>query len=163
MAVEENTSNDPGSVAEQTQREAITNYRKYSDEYIDPGKEVLEILPTDRAFHPNFYSRNTIQIWDASNAEQFSMGAWLGGTLKERTSHEITIPNNSGVETKLYFVDSYLLVDEEEGRASDIQLTTIPANTTAHYYCTAVYEQGSLFFHLRRGSQDTRPKELPFY
>jgi len=139
------------------------NYRKYSDEYTDPGHSVLIILDINTAFAPDFYARNTMQTWDVSNAEAYNITKWGGSTLKERTVHEIYIPNNSNDDTVIVFSNHYLLVDEEEGRGEQLQKTTIPANTTAHYYCTALFEQGNLYLHLRMGSQDTRPKDIPFY
>lgn len=140
------------------------NYRKYSDEYIDPGHSVLVILDVNAGFFaPDFFVRNTFQTWDVSNASTYSIGKWAGTTLKARTLHEIYITNNSNDDTVLTFTNNYLLVDEEEGRATQTQKTTIPKNTTAHYYCTALFEQGNLYLHLRVGSQDTRPKIIPFY
>jgi len=139
------------------------NYRKYSDEYSDPGYRSLVILDINTAFAPDFYARNTMQTWDVSNATAYNIIRWVGSTLIARTVHEIYIPNNSNEDTVITLSNNYLLVDEEEGRVEQLQKTSIPANTTAHYFCTALFEQGNLYLHLRLGSQDTRPKVLPSY
>jgi hypothetical protein len=150
--------------SESNQKNSISNYRAYTDNYIDAGKELLVILPGAPVLYhsPNFYARNTFQTWDVSNSTTYDIHVWIGDTLGNRTLHEIIIPNNSNFDSVLTFSDNYLLVDEEEGVELDKQITTVPANTVAHYYCTAIFENGDLFLHLRVGSQDTRPPTIPF-
>lgn len=163
MAIESTESiSGPSAAAPQTTA-VLANYRKYSDQYVDPGHSLTAILDTVTPFKPDFYSRNTMQIWDVSNALTYLIAIWVGATLKNRTIHEIFIVNNSNTDSKVTFSDNYLLVDEEEGLPTHQQITTVPKNSTAHYYCTAVLEKGNLYLHLRIGSQDNRKKVVPFF
>jgi hypothetical protein len=126
-------------------------YRSYKDKYIDEGREHRETLEGD--FTPDFFNRNTIQIWDVSAAENPSIKKWIGSTLTERTSHEISIVNNSGVVKEVEFNINYHLVDEVFEDNTSLQ---IGPNGTAYFYCTAILEDNNLVFSMRTGSQDDR-------
>lgn len=126
-------------------------YRSYKDKYIDDGREHLEVL--NGVFNPDFFNRNTIQVWDISNAESPEVKKWVGTTLTERTSHEISIVNNSGAAKDIIFDINYHLMDEV---FDDTTALTIGANGTAYFYCTAVLVDNNLVFTMRTGSQDDR-------
>lgn len=129
----------------------LTGYRSFKDKYIDDGKENLEIL--DGEFSPDFFNRHTIQIWDISATDDAEVVKWTGATLTARTSHEITIVNNSGVTKHISFDANYNLMDEAfEGDA----ILEIGAYGSAHFYATALIEGNNLIFSMRTGSQDDR-------
>jgi hypothetical protein len=126
-------------------------YRSYKDKYIDDGRENLEIL--EGAFTPDFFNRDTIQIWDVSAADAPVVNKWIGSTLTDRTSHEISIVNNSGAKKTISFDVSYHLIDEVFNESTSIE---IGPNGTAYFYCTAILDNGNLVFSMRTGSQDDR-------
>jgi hypothetical protein len=43
----------------------LGKYRPYKDEFHDEGYEKRVTVPAD--FVPDFYNRNTIQVWDVSS------------------------------------------------------------------------------------------------
>ncbi|MCK5787956.1 MAG: hypothetical protein KAH32_03085, partial [Chlamydiia bacterium] len=105
---------------------------------------------------PDFYNRNTIQIWDASNYTEIKVNKWKGATLTDRTIHEITIVNNSNTEVEIDFNGIYILSDEETIGAGGLPVVVIGANETAYFYATALIHEGNLEMNFRTGSQDTR-------
>lgn len=130
----------------------LDGYRTFKQDFVDNGKEVLEILDGG-TFNPDFANRNTMQIWDISSAADVVIGRWIGTTLTERTLHEISIVNNSAATKKVAFTSSFLLTDEEF--IDDFSITIGPRGT-AYFYCTGVQESGNLIFTMRTGSQDNR-------
>jgi hypothetical protein len=133
---------------------ALDGYRAFRDNYIDNGTEVLEILTEE--FSPDFYNRDTSQVWDVSNYSEVAIKLWKGNTLTNRTLHEITIVNNSGNDTTVSFSKNYLLVDEEIFALNDLNKIVIPPAKSAYFYCTALLYKGVLIFDMRTGTQDTR-------
>ena len=133
---------------------ALDGYRAFRDNYIDNGTEVLEILT--ESFSPDFYNRDTSQIWDVSNYSDVDIKLWTGNTLTNRTLHEVTIVNNSGHDVSVKFAKNYLLVDEELHDLSELNKIVIPPTKTAYFYCTAILYKGALILDMRTGSQDTR-------
>lgn len=131
-----------------------SGYRAERDHYVDEGREVLEI--TVPPFSPNFYNRNTIQIWDVSNYSTVDIIKWQGTTLKDRSLHEITLVNNSGENREIKFLTSYTLPDEDTVGIDNATTITIGPNGSAHFYCSAVFVDGNLELSLRTGSQDDR-------
>lgn len=129
----------------------LEKYRAYRENHQDDGLEVLSLL--GKSFSPDFFNRNTIQVWDVSSTAAISVEKWKGATLTDRTLHEVTIVNNSNSPKKITFNRTYLLPDEED--FSD-QSITLGAQGSAHFYATAVLEAGNLFFIMRKGSQDNR-------
>mgnify|MGYP000061522069 CR=1 len=129
----------------------LGKYRAYKDAFQDDGLEKLFVLGEN--FTPDFYNRNTIQVWDVSSIAKTTVSKWKGVTLTDRTLHEITIVNNSNSEKLITFASSYLLPDAD---VIENLVVTIGPQGTAHFYATAVLNEGNLFFTLRRGSQDDR-------
>lgn len=127
------------------------NYRKYVDHFDDEGLEVIDNLGSEK--YPDFYNRNTIQVWNVSAVSNVEVGKWIGSTLSDRTSHEITIVNNSSGNKTLTFSNSYILPDSNE---TNEQIVRIGPNGTAHFYATASFYKGNLVFTMRKGSQDKR-------
>jgi hypothetical protein len=41
--------------------------------------------------YPDFFNRNTIQVWDVSSVSSVQVRKWKGITLNDRSLHEITI------------------------------------------------------------------------
>lgn len=126
-------------------------YRSYKDKYIDDGREHLETV--DKELNPDFFNRNTIQIWNISSTEDPSILKWIGSTLTDRTVHEISIVNNSSEKKSVTFDVNYHLMDEVFEDDTSIE---IGPNGSAHFYCTAILEGGNLVFAMRTGSQDDR-------
>jgi hypothetical protein len=132
----------------------LKGYRTYRDNYIDEGSENLEIMQA--TFTPDFFSRNTKQVWDASNFENISMTKWKGTTLKERSLHEIYIVNNSNSKVSISITNDYFLADDLTVDGNGLPNIEIGPNGTAYYYCTAILENNNLIFEMRTGSQDDR-------
>ena len=133
---------------------ALNGYRAFRDTYIDNGVEALEVLHDEHA--PDFYNRDSAQVWDVSNSPETDIKLWKGNTLTVRTLHELTIVNNSGEDRTVKFSRNYLLVDEENANVEDINKIVIPPNKSAYFYGTAILYKGVLIFEFRTGSQDSR-------
>lgn len=131
--------------------ELNNKYRAYKDRIQDDGREVFASLTKN--FSPDFYNRNTIQLWDISAISEVNIEKWVGATLTDRTVHEITIVNNSNSTRNVTFVGTYLLPDNAEEQINSI---AIGAQGTAYFYATAGLVNGNLFLTLRTGSQDNR-------
>lgn len=135
----------------------LGKYRAYKDNFHDDG---LEIMATVRAeFTPDFYNRNTIQVWDVSSIASPEVRKWKGTTLDNRSLHEITIVNNSNSNKRISFSNSYSFPDTDSEDEKEVKLGP---NGTAHFYCTASLVDGNLIFTLRKGSQDKRNNESAF-
>jgi hypothetical protein len=129
----------------------LGKYRPYKDNFHDEGLEVRETVQAD--FIPDFYNRNTIQLWDTSSVSNVEVRKWKGVTLTDRSLHEITIVNNSNSTKTLTFSSSYVFPDSISENESAV---VIGPQGTAHFYCTASLIRGNLFLTLRKGSQDSR-------
>jgi len=132
----------------------LNGYRTYRDTYQDDGEEILKIL--GETFRPDFHNRHTIQIWDVSNSSTVYIDKWIGTTLKNRSLHEITIPNNSSIHKIITFANNYVLEDEDTYTDNNKPYILIGAGETAYFYCTAILVDGNLIFEMRTGSQDDR-------
>ena len=134
---------------------ALDGYRAYRDTYVDNGiTPPVEIL--GEKFSPDFYNRDSCQVWDVSNYEEVSVGLWKGNTLNQNSLHVVTIVNNSNHDTEVNFSKNYLLVDEEIAEAADLNRIVIPPTKTAYFYCTGILYKGVMVFKMRTGSQDSR-------
>lgn len=129
----------------------LGKYRKYEDSFEDNGLEVLSTV--QQSFTPDFYNRNTIQVWDISSVLETTITKWRGATLTDRSVHEITIVNNNNASKKVNFSNSYSLPDSS---GDDEQVVFIGPQGSAYFYATAVLKNGNLIFVLRTGSQDKR-------
>lgn len=129
----------------------LGKYRKFKDNFQDDGLEILVNL--QESFVPDFFNRNTIQVWDVSSVTKAAINKWKGITLEDRSVHEITIVNNNNAVKKIDFSNSYSLPDNTN---DDEQAVLIGAQGTAHFYATALLHNGNLIFVLRTGSQDKR-------
>lgn len=129
----------------------LEKYRAYRENHQDDGLQKLSMLGKD--FFPDFFNRNTIQIWDVSSVAASLINKWKGATLTERTLHEITIVNNSNASKNITFNSTYLLPDED---SLENQVITLGPQGSAHFYATATLSEGNLFLTLRKGSQDDR-------
>jgi hypothetical protein len=129
----------------------LGKYRPYKENFQDDGLEVRSNMTT--GFTPDFYNRNTIQLWDVSAVPSSVVSKWKGITLEDRSLHEITIVNNNNAPKKITFSNSYIFPDSEEVNEQEVN---IGPQGSAHFYCTAALKSGNLFFTLRKGSQDKR-------
>jgi hypothetical protein len=129
----------------------LGKYRPYKDEFHDDGLEKRVTVPAD--FVPDFYNRNTIQVWDVSSVSSVDVRKWKGVTLEDRSLHEITIVNNNNAAKVITFSSSYTFPDSE---STDEQQVLLGPQGSAHLYCTASLSEGNLIFTLRKGSQDKR-------
>lgn len=126
-------------------------YRGYKDRVEDDGREAYKSL--GKQFFPDFYNRNTIQLWDVSAVALSTIERWVGATLADRSLHEVTIVNNSNNAKKITFANIYSLLDETEGETN---VVNIGPQGSAHFYCTSFTKGGNLFLAFRTGSQDNR-------
>jgi hypothetical protein len=83
----------------------LGKYRPYKDEFHDEGYEKRVTVPAD--FVPDFYNRNTIQVWDVSSVASVEVRKWKGVTLEDRSLHEITIVNNNNTAKAIKFSSIY--------------------------------------------------------
>jgi hypothetical protein len=127
-------------------------YKDYYRTYQDDGYEVVTTIPSGY-YTPDFWSRNTIQTWDVSNASAVSVLRWNGATLVESSLHTLTIVNNGTSEKQVTFSGEYVFPDENFKGDQSIK---IGPGGSAFFYCTALYQDGTLLFALRKGSQDDR-------
>lgn len=129
----------------------LGKYRAYKDNFQDDGLELRETMKAD--FIPDFFNRNTIQVWDVSSVAHSEVRKWKGVTLDDRSLHELTIVNNSNFSKKINFASSYSFPDESSDNEQEI---AIGPQGSAHFYCTASLVDGNLIFTMRKGSQDKR-------
>lgn len=129
----------------------LGKYRKYEDNFQDDGLEILTTV--QQSYTPDFFNRNTIQVWDISSIAESTVNKWKGITLEDRSVHEITIVNNNNASKKVTFSNSYSLPDNS---GDDEQAVFIGPQGSAHFYATAILKNGNLIFVLRKGSQDKR-------
>lgn len=129
----------------------LGKYRKYEDNFQDDGLEILSTV--QQSYTPDFFNRNTIQVWDISSIAEATINKWKGVTLTDRSVHEITIVNNNNASKKVTFSNSYSLPDNS---GDDEQSVFIGPQGSAHFYATAILKNGNLIFVLRKGSQDKR-------
>ena len=148
---------------------ANSGYRTYRNDYVDNGEEFTTTVTNE--FLPDFKSRHTIQVWNASadnNVRYSTVERWVGETLIERSLHDITVVNNGAVPKTLFFHPLYKFIDEQQPlplldnpMTPPVELleyfqVQIPAHTTAHFYASAIFEDQNLILVMRGGSQDTR-------
>jgi hypothetical protein len=73
-------------------------------------------VPAD--FVPDFYNRNTIQVWDVSSVASVEVRVMEGVTLEDRSLHEITIVNNNNTakasKVSIYSLPDSDSIDEQE-------------------------------------------------
>lgn len=129
----------------------LGKYRAYKDNFHDDGLEVRSTVQAD--FTPDFFNRNTIQLWDVSSVLNPEIRKWKGATLDDRSLHELTIVNNSNTTKRLNFANSYSFPDSFTENEKEV---IIGPQGSAHFYCTASLVDGNLIFTLRKGSQDKR-------
>ena len=129
-------------------------YRVKKDFYIDEGKQVSEVV--EGTFTPDFYNRDTIQVWDVSGSADINIRRWIGATLKENSLHEITIVNNSLIAKEVVFLPSYYLEDDVSYKADGKSFIVLGPNGSAHFYATAIFHKKNLELVMRIGSQDDR-------
>lgn len=129
----------------------LEKYRQYKDNFLDDGLEIS--VSMGQEFVPDFFNRNTIQIWNVGAVESARVNKWVGNTLTERTSHEISIVNNSNATKVVSFASLYSFPDDV---SLDGHTVTIGPNGTAYFYATAIFKGGNLIMVLRTGSQDDR-------
>jgi hypothetical protein len=129
----------------------LNNYRSFKDNVVDDGEEVFAVVEAD--FSPDFKNRNTIQLWDVTAIANPIINKWKGTTLTDRTLHEVTIVNNGNTLKAVRFTSNFKFTDEEFVTDLDIK---IGPNGSAHFYCTAILDNGNLVFNMRTGSQDKR-------
>jgi len=148
-----------------------SGYRTYRNDYVDNGEAVTAVLTQE--FLPDFKSRHTMQVWNvsagsASNNNHNVTERWQGETLVDRSLHEIFIANNSSTVRTVFFHPLYKFIDEQQplpllespiappAELTDYFQVQIPANSSAHYYASAINEGNNLILVMRGGSQDTR-------
>jgi hypothetical protein len=129
----------------------LNKYRPFKDEFHDNGLEKRVTVPAD--FVPDFFNRNTIQVWDVSSVSSVQVRKWKGITLNDRSLHEITIVNNNNAAKSVKFSSSYSLPDSD---SIDEQEVLLGPQGSAHFYCTASLVENNLVFTMRNGSQDKR-------
>lgn len=129
----------------------LEKYRQYKDNFLDDGLEISVSMTPE--FVPDFFNRNTIQVWNVGAIAASEVKKWVGNTLTERTSHEISIVNNSNATKEIKFASLYSFPDDV---SADGHTVTIGPNGTAYFYATAIFSKGNLVMVLRTGSQDDR-------
>ena len=129
-------------------------YKSFKDIYQDNGEEITVIIP-DTPYNPDFRARNTIQTWNVTNSpDQLSVEEWVGNTLVDRSLHELTIVNNSGINKRITF-DAHYFFNDEDGCATG-SIIEIGAGGTAYFIGTGNYREGNLVLVLSTGTQDDR-------
>ena len=131
-----------------------SGYRVRRDLYLDEGLQA-RVRMSDN-FTPDFYSRDTIQIWDISGNNSAAVRRWVGATLKENSLHGITIVNNGIVDKQIVFDSSYYLEDETDYMPDGKAFIVLGPGGSAHFYATGIFYKKNLQLIMRKGSQDDR-------